>query len=158
MSHHDEGETCRKCCVLHYDGPAHICNPYAARWPEGPTDAEVKRGLNRLMSTMADMVTTLSAENRELKERAEKAEAEVTQLTKSRDFWQADALRYAQNVDAAQAKVTRLTAALERAKLAYHGRGGRGPDDPATCPFGHVDSCCGFHAECQAVAALEAQR
>ena len=84
MSSHDESETCRTCHVLHGDGPAHICNPYAARWPEGPTDAEVKRGLNQLMSKMADMATKLSAENLELTlaraaadKRAEKAEAEA---------------------------------------------------------------------------------
>lgn len=55
-------------------------------------------------------------------------------------------------------RVTALEAELERAKVAYSGRGGRGPDDPAKCPFGHVDSCCGFHAECVAASDLEAQR
>lgn len=64
MSHHDEGETCRVCHVLHYDGPGYDCNSiFATRQVgcrcEGCKADELQRELATLHKRVTDLRATI---------------------------------------------------------------------------------------------------
>lgn len=52
-------------------------------------------------------------------------------------------------------EIVALRAALNQAEKALES--GRGPDDPADCPAGHGDQCCGWREACLRALAVEAE-
>lgn len=72
MSSHDEMETCRRCHVLHGDGPGHVCIEPSA---DAMADAQLNQALNdagisveaakrNLLNKLASGVVRLNEENR----------------------------------------------------------------------------------------------
>jgi hypothetical protein len=55
MSHHDEGEKCPHCHVLHWDGPGHTCR-YGLEWAKDTALAAKVAALESLVKSWSDGV------------------------------------------------------------------------------------------------------